>query len=102
MGNATLEKFSLGVYSPALYLYYPTEKYLIVSVLYPYYKVIEMPKKRSGGRVERTTVNVPKPLYEAIREIVEDKKTIQGYVSVDDFIRDTLRRRLEELKPLGR
>jgi hypothetical protein len=38
------------MYSPALYLYYPTEKYLIVSVLYPYYKVIRVPKKRSSGR----------------------------------------------------
>jgi Arc/MetJ-type ribon-helix-helix transcriptional regulator len=61
-----------------------------------------MPRKRSTGRAPRTTVNVPKPLYEAIRNIVEDKKAVQGYVSVDDFVRDTLRRRLEELRPTAK
>ena len=30
-----------------------------------------MPRKK-GGRTPRVTVNVPLPLYEAIRELVED------------------------------
>lgn len=56
-----------------------------------------MPKKKESARTPRTTVNVPRPLYDAIKEIVERGKAVQGFVSVDDFIRDTLRRRLEEL-----
>jgi len=48
---------------------------------------------------KRTTVNVPRPLYDAIKKLVEEGEAVQGYVSVDDFIRDTLRRRLEELNP---
>jgi len=48
---------------------------------------------------KRTTVNVPKLLYDAIKKLVEEERAVQGYVSVDDFIRDTLRRRLEELTP---
>ena len=55
-----------------------------------------MAKKKT---YKRTTVNVPKPLYDAIKKLVEEERAVQGYVSVDDFIRDTLRRRLEELAP---
>jgi len=54
---------------------------------------------RKKKRYNRTTINVPKPLYDAIRKLVEEGHATQGYVSVDDFIRDTLRRRLEELTP---
>jgi Arc/MetJ-type ribon-helix-helix transcriptional regulator len=56
-----------------------------------------LPRKRTG-RMPKTTVNVPKPLYEAIKKLVEERHLPQAYVSVDDFVRDTLRRRLEELK----
>jgi Arc/MetJ-type ribon-helix-helix transcriptional regulator len=59
--------------------------------------VIILPKKKESARTPRTTVNVPRPLYDAIKEIVEQGKAVQGFVSVDDFIRDTLRRRIEEL-----
>ena len=100
VGKATLEKFSLGIFTNTV-LVLPDQKYLIVLVLYLYYGD-SMPRKRSTGRAPRTTVNVPKPLYEAIRNIVEDKKAVQGYVSVDDFVRDTLRRRLEELRPTAK
>ena len=55
-----------------------------------------MAKKKT---YKRTTVNVPKLLYDAIKKLVEEERAVQGYVSVDDFIRDTLRRRLEELTP---
>jgi Arc/MetJ-type ribon-helix-helix transcriptional regulator len=58
-----------------------------------------MPRTKGKGRTPRTTVNVPRPLYEAVKALVESGHAIQGYVSVDDFIRDTLRRRLEELRP---
>lgn len=50
----------------------------------------------------KTTINVPRPMYETIKKIVEDGGLPQSYVSVDDFVRDALRRRLEELKPTMR
>lgn len=82
--------------SPALYWYYATASYKTISVLYPYYGEI-MPRGKPSKRTPRTTVNVPKALYDAIRDLVEEGKAAEGYVSVDDFIRDTLRERLRQL-----
>lgn len=60
-----------------------------------------MPKTK-GGRKLRHSVNVPDPMYQAIEQIIGKETMPESYVSVDDFIRDAVRRRLEELKPLGR
>jgi len=62
-----------------------------------YYKAdITLVKGKSAGRTERTTVNVPIALYEAVKKLVEEGNLEGGYVSVDEFIRDTLRKRLRE------
>jgi len=53
--------------------------------------------KEQSRRKSYRTVNVPKPLYEFIKRFVESGRFPWGYVSADDFIRDTLRLRLREL-----
>lgn len=58
-----------------------------------------MKKGKASKRMPTRSVNVPRPLYDAIKKIVEEGGLIQSYVSVDDFVRDVLRRRLDELKP---
>lgn len=57
-----------------------------------------MPKSTSSrGRKAYQAVNIPRPMYEAIRNLVENGKLAGGYVSADDFIRDAIRRRLRDL-----
>jgi len=58
--------------------------------------------KKDRGTYQKTTVNIPRPLYEAVKRLVEAEDLCEGYVSVDDFIRDLLRRRLREIKPTMR
>ena len=58
-----------------------------------------MPKTK-GGRKIRHSVNVPDPMYQAIEDIIEKRKVPESYISVDDFVRDAIRLRLKELKPL--
>jgi len=53
--------------------------------------------QEQSRRKSYRTVNIPKPLYEFIKQFVESGKFPLGYVSADDFIRDTLRLRLREL-----
>jgi len=54
---------------------------------------MDQPSKRKSYR----TVNIPIPLYDFIKHLVDSGKLSGGYVSADDFVRDTLRRRLIEL-----
>ena len=49
------------------------------------------------GRKERTTVGIPAKMYEFIKKLVEEEKLPGGYVSVEDFVRDAVRKRLREL-----
>ncbi len=52
--------------------------------------------RKRDGRIPRTTVNIPKSMYELIRKALEANSG-GGYVSVDDFIRDVIRERLRKL-----
>jgi metal-responsive CopG/Arc/MetJ family transcriptional regulator len=46
------------------------------------------------------TIALPDELVDKIDKIVDEKK--HGYRSRNEFVTDAVRRRLEELKPLGR
>ena len=54
-------------------------------------------KKEKSGRKERTTVSIPIKMYEFIKKLIEEGKLVGGYVSVEDFVRDAIRKRLREL-----
>jgi len=59
-----------------------------------------MPKKSRYKHEDYTTVAIPKEMVERIDRIVADQKL--AYVSSGEFVRDAVRRRLEELEEKAR
>lgn len=59
-----------------------------------------LPKKATRTRDEWTYVNLPKELGEKIDALVNEQK--HGYKSRGELVADSVRRRLEELKPLAK
>jgi len=49
------------------------------------------------GRKKRTTVSIPVKMHEFIKKLIEEEKLPGGYISVDEFVRDAIRKRLREL-----
>lgn len=55
-----------------------------------------MPKKKEGKFI---SVSIPREIIEEIDRVIASRK--HGYESRPEFIKDAVRRRLDEIKPLG-
>ena len=57
-----------------------------------------MPKMKQSGRKDYQPIAVPREIVTMIDQIIEDGRFI--YVSRNDFVRDAVRRRIEDISRL--